>query len=485
MASTVCAHDRATSSVFNARLKFIEPVQFMYSLYLYGSMPLISQAVRFLIQTRYDAHDNDIGIRTSSCSGGGTTGNNTQKADVEVEAARWLMYLNLAVVGPAFFSTIFFGGLSNRVGRKTILLFPLIGAMLRMLTFIVVFALRLHIAFLLLSAILDGFLGMSCTMLMACFSYMADVTSSQRRSIRIVLLEVCSGAAIIVSNLATGYLIQAIGYTWVFVVLVALLCLNFCYVVCFLAESLDLSAASSSSSTAGSSSTTAVGSSLELFTRAFRLFVRDDGDGRGWRLRAALLINFLVTFVQLGRSEVQILFLLTFPLCFTSVWIGYVSAVFYFVTNLTSVVATRTLIAYVGDVGLILLGSIFGVSYELVFGFSVSTVMVFLASLAGCAQFLPIALLRAYISKIVEPSEVASAFAVFAWIQMISSIVGGVTQNAIFSATANWMINFVFVVDAIIYAVTAVVITIFLVYLRKHRQRFEYQQISNEEARVL
>jgi len=47
-------------------------------------------------------------------------------------------------------------------------------------------------------------------------------------------------------------------------------------------------------------------------------------------------------------------------------------------------------------------------------------------------------------------------FASVAWMELAGSLLGGVMQNAVFAATVSWMMNFVFMLDAAMYLVAAV-----------------------------
>lgn len=353
-------------------VRFIEPVQFLYSLYLAGSMSLFNQSVRFLVQNSRDpaGADPSAPAGRTSCRNGSSAADAREDAEVSAEAARWLIYMNLAAVVPALFSTVFLGGFSNRVGRKLVLLLPLVGGALRLLFFIAVFTLRLSLVYLVVSSFVDGLFGMSCSMLMACFSYASDITTHQQRSIRLVLLQMCSGLALITSSLATGYVIHSLGHVWMFVFLLGILAIAFCYIVFFLQESFV--------PTQPSRDHSFLYWVVEPFVSTFAVFRRSNVPGRRCCLSVALLVSFLVGFVQLGRSDPQVLYLFSYPFCFNSLWIGYYSATFYLVVNVAMILATWTLGRFVGDIGLVFIGTFFGVAYELMFGFAVNKVMIFL-----------------------------------------------------------------------------------------------------------
>jgi len=46
-------------------------------------------------------------------------------------------------------------------------------------------------------------------------------------------------------------------------------------------------------------------------------------------------------------------------------------------------------------------------------------------------------------------------FASVAWMEVAGALLGGVMQNAVFAATVGWMKSFVFMVDAVIYLLVA------------------------------
>jgi len=48
-------------------------------------------------------------------------------------------------------------------------------------------------------------------------------------------------------------------------------------------------------------------------------------------------------------------------------------------------------------------------------------------------------------------------FASVAWVEIAGSMLGGVMQNAVFAATAGWMVNFVFMVNASMYLLIALI----------------------------
>jgi len=70
------------------QLVTVEPVQFLYSLYFAGNVPLISQFVRSQLERWYNSP-----ISHFVC---GVTYNNSDTNRIEEEASTWLIYMNVA-----------------------------------------------------------------------------------------------------------------------------------------------------------------------------------------------------------------------------------------------------------------------------------------------------------------------------------------------------------------------------------------------------
>ena len=289
---------------------------------------------------------------------------------------------------PAFFSSVLLGGYSDATGRKLATIPPLVGAAARLLTLLAIILFDLHPGFLILSSLVDGFGGGVCTMLMASFSYIASITGTQSRSLRVIIVEVCSGLALVTSLLSVGYSVDVLGYAWTYIILLGVVFTALCYVVFILPEASPISA-----------TTTAYKANFfttKHFTRTLALYVKDDADGSGrhWKLRLTLLLLVITSAVQLGSFDVMVLFLLSAPLCFTAEWIGYFFAFTQFIENLTSLIVTHVFVRHAGDLILIVVGLLFGIGNQLMFGLSTNRVMLFMGKYICSYLFLSGTLVR-------------------------------------------------------------------------------------------
>jgi len=271
---------------------------------------------------------------------------------------------------PSFFTTVLLGGYSDTIDRKVALVPPLLGAAVRLLLFIAIVCFDLPLGFLILASLCDGFGGGICTMLMATCSYVSNVSSTQSRSIRIVIVEFSVGLANVISCLSVGYSINLLGYVWTFVLFLGIVFTALCYVVFIVAEVSPVSATTTDK---------ADFFTTKHFRQVLALYMKDDEDGsdRHWKLRFTLLVMGTASALELGNSDVQTFFMLSAPLCFSAVWIGYFFAASFLSKMVTTLTMTHVFVRRIGDPMLMVVGLLFGTGDQLMFGFSTNRLMLF------------------------------------------------------------------------------------------------------------
>ena len=89
MDSTVLLATQAPVSVHH-RLVTVEPVQFLFSLYYAGSIPLIAQFVQSQLQKQSNSTTSDLPCGVSS--------NDSNVDHIKSEASTWLICMNVAAM---------------------------------------------------------------------------------------------------------------------------------------------------------------------------------------------------------------------------------------------------------------------------------------------------------------------------------------------------------------------------------------------------
>ncbi|XP_068219406.1 probable peptidoglycan muropeptide transporter SLC46 [Palaemon carinicauda] len=114
------------------------------------------------------------------------------QAQVQKQVTLINMYKDLITVIPSVFFVLFIGAWSDKYGRKVPLTLPLCGSFLSTLILLAnAYWMDLPAMFVLFSAIPQVFTGGTMTMIMAAFSYIADITKPRSRTTRIALMDFC------------------------------------------------------------------------------------------------------------------------------------------------------------------------------------------------------------------------------------------------------------------------------------------------------
>lgn len=445
----------------------VEPIMILYFCAFAPSVPLNEQ---FMYEQISERHNFTLLHNTSSqCDIDVNSTEFRQQQLVQSEASHWMTYLNIAGLIPELMVIILLGPYSDKAGRKIAMYLPIIGAILRLLVTLLVIALKLPLETLLLGAFLEGLSGGIVAIIMACFAYIADITSLDKRAIRIFLLEVMIGVGIVISNVGMGYAIKALGYFYPYLILLCFHVANLAYTYFLVKESIPRQSGARFFST----------SHLQ---KMMSLFGKDDGTNRRWKLQALMLVLFLAAAIDNGNMDINSYKMLKTPLCFTSVLIGYYVAVNYSCKMILGAITVKLLLRHIYDVGLIVLSLASSAGYSILFAFADTRLWVFLCPLMAFGSQLAVPMIRSFTSKIVQPSEQGTLMAGIAWIQSMSAIIGNVSLNQIYAATVNIYTKFAFFVAAGFYLIGLVITLFVLIDLIKNIKKKNLSKPEPENA---
>ncbi|XP_042208942.1 solute carrier family 46 member 3-like isoform X2 [Homarus americanus] len=127
------------------------------------------------------------------------------------------MYSSLMTNIPAVFFVLFLGSWSDIHGRKIPMIVPLVGNCLATMLYLVnALWIELPSMYILLTAVPQALTGGFITLLMAAYSYMADITKFRARTMRIAFLDLGFGLASPIGLLLSDYLFYRLGYAGVY-----------------------------------------------------------------------------------------------------------------------------------------------------------------------------------------------------------------------------------------------------------------------------
>ena len=168
------------------------------------------------------------------------TSNETFKNDqsiVQQETASWLKYISISSSLLSIFPTIMYGSWSDKLGRKPVMWLPLIGNLLRNvgLVFVSYFK-RTPVYYIIIFAAVTSLFGGFATIIASTMSYVADITTKETRTRRVVILESMLYVSGAIASIGSGYILQYFGYVALYSTVVGVTTLIIIYMV-FLKES--------------------------------------------------------------------------------------------------------------------------------------------------------------------------------------------------------------------------------------------------------
>lgn len=244
------------------------------------------------------------------------TGAEIQQETIQAESAQFLSYLSLAKCIPALVSTLFICSFTDTVGRKLGLFLPCFGGLLSCLVWACVIYFEKPLTMLYFGCFIDGICGSYITLQSSTYAYFADLITSDRRSMRFVSALALVFVATGVGNIAVGHLIAQFGYLNSFYVVALVFGIAGLHVLFFLPESRPADRPKMPFCV------------KTIFKRAisvFEIYTRSSNNAQTspTRLRFLLIVFVFESLIVLGRNDVDLLYIVGAPFCWTSVIVGY------------------------------------------------------------------------------------------------------------------------------------------------------------------
>ena len=176
----------------NARILTVEPVLFLYMFGRTLFIPLIQQyffnlyALDELKNTSYPYFNKSMCLYKSDID---TYASSETYKKVEYHSNVSYMYIAMTSGILSIFSTMIMGPLSDKYGRRLVLILVSVGALIQGLNSLVVVKYNLSLFLLIPGVAISGIFGDFAAMIMASFSYISDVSSKERRTVRLGLVE--------------------------------------------------------------------------------------------------------------------------------------------------------------------------------------------------------------------------------------------------------------------------------------------------------
>ncbi|XP_050406687.1 solute carrier family 46 member 3 [Patella vulgata] len=392
--------------------------------------PVMSQyVVQRLKEAKFNATflnitDNDI---SSPC---GNHSNLTEfgrvEQEVQKEASMLTLYYSLTAGSSAILINIFMGPLSDSIGRKTIYLIPVMGVLCKNLIIMFIVYYNMNLNYFYLAYGIDGLCGSYYAVLVAMFSYSADITvPGNSRTIAIAVLEGCLAVAASVGQLATGYLIKSTGFFYPMVMVVCISALDIVIVFFLLPETLTVKRKAEKSP-------------LKSIKKVFGFYFTEGSRIKRCAYQTALGVFFFSVVTTLGRTSLETIYQLGVPFCWDSIKIGYYGAARLTISFICGVLALKILQKFLREEIISIISCLSAIAGFLLEGMADTSLLMYLVPLVSLIGAASIPIARSILSKMALPSQQGSLFASIAIVETICNSTSNLLYSAVYNATVEY-----------------------------------------------
>ncbi|XP_071081278.1 lysosomal proton-coupled steroid conjugate and bile acid symporter SLC46A3-like [Haliotis cracherodii] len=319
------------------------------------------------------------------------------------------------------------GSYSDVVGRKFIFITCMLGQLLRNAITSVIIGLHLSIDYFYIVSSVDGLFGGSWGLLLLAYAYIADNTPPlQIRSFGILLLECMNALAEAAASTAAGYFIVRSGFFYPSLLACCVTVFGIFLVAVCLTETVV--------------NTNTNQSRCSYIFNVYYLFIKEGRRRQRLLLWVGLGAFFFSVISTSSEINVDLLFLMNQPFCWSPFQNGIYDTVSTVVRRTVGAGVVKGLQRCISDEVLGVLGSVFVILGDIVFSIATSGWMLYLAFPGiGLIGFLVSPIARGIMSKLVPPQRHGAVFASLAVVESLSSALGAVTFNNIYTASvAVW-----------------------------------------------
>jgi len=249
-----------------AKTTVVEPILLAYMFCFYISQPLRTQL--------YYAKSCIRHFNESYCTILIKAKQKTYKHDLDYlqkETSQWAIYDSLVKITPSLIAMLLFTAYFDKVGRKTVMILPIIGGTLSSISLLInSYFMHWPTESVLIGSFLEGIFGQYVAIFASIIAYAADITSVEMRTKRTVIVESMTSLGAVVAYPVGGLMLQQYGFLPTFLLQFSLCIFQLVYWV-FLKESYPPQKVDEQSATNSATESPSSGSYRDLLVEVFRV----------------------------------------------------------------------------------------------------------------------------------------------------------------------------------------------------------------------
>ncbi|XP_052786551.1 solute carrier family 46 member 3-like [Mya arenaria] len=362
----------------------------------------------------------------------------SQYKTVQQKSAEWITFYNIALHVPALFSCFLFTSLTDAHGRRFLFILASFGLCCRSSLMAAIIYFKLSFSYVVSIYALDGVLGSSYAIYAMAYSYVADLTTrDNQRVLYIVFIQFTIVATTMLSSFLSGSLIEDwnLGYFYTDLISVFIGFIGFFMFAFAVPESLT------------DKSMITNRPFCTMFKRPLQFYCSQKF--KETRLCYVLLLaSFAFAEISgLNRSSIETLYFLGQPFCWGPKAIGYFQTTRHAIQGFLGLGSVKLFQKCISNEFIAILSTLSNASSFVLEAYA-KDYIIFIVPVVGIFGFLLSPLIRAMMSNITSPEKQGAVFAGIAAVEVLSSIITLIAENAVYAWTLSQMNGFVFLIMA-------------------------------------
>ncbi|VDI45372.1 lysosomal proton-coupled steroid conjugate and bile acid symporter SLC46A3-like [Mytilus edulis] len=448
----------------------VEVAYFTFFLSRHMTLPLFQQYVKEEIEKQHKS--------TTPASINLT--DTTKDALTHEEITLSVLSLQIAEGLPAVITVIMLGAISDKTGRRKILLWmPSLGSVLYSFIYIMIQYTGWNLDGLFMASALRGLSGSMTAFLAGGTFYAINSSNKENRSTRLGVQEFLNGIAYAIANIMVGYWVKSNGFLRPFWFTFICSCISF-LISFFLVKEVEITqqnlVANRISSNQGSNNCC-----IDTFKPLSRFF-KCCKNRKLIKVWLSIIAFQSYAIVHLGQINTLVLYFIGPPYQWDSDKFGVFAAVAMVVAAIGAAASPVILKPYLSDINITFIGLFSKAIGTMWIAVVKNETVLYFAILLLVGELLPFPMLRSVVSNSIETTDQGSLFALMHCGESISYFLAPLMFQAIYLHTFKFFSGFVFVISVTL-LVIPVVFTIAIKYVEMNGPT-EYERMSGENEGI-